>query len=113
MIALIADIVSWISILAGIGFLLVGGIGLLRMPDFYTRCHAAGVTDTGATILILFGLMVQAGWSLVAVKLLLVFGFLFFTSPTSTHAVAHAAYGSGLRPVGTQDVSDEAGESDR
>lgn len=113
MIEIAADVVSWISILGGIGFLLVGGIGLLRMPDFYTRCHAAGVTDTGATLLILFGLIVQAGWSLVAVKLLMVFGFLFFTSPTATHAVAHAAYGSGLRPVGTQDAADEKGESDR
>ena len=96
MIAIIVDALSWIAIVGGVLLLLAGGIGLLRMPDFYTRCHAAGITDTGATLLILVGLMLQAGFSLVTVKLLLILIFLFFTSPTATHALAHAAYTGGM-----------------
>ncbi|MEX2642164.1 MAG: monovalent cation/H(+) antiporter subunit G [Acetobacterales bacterium] len=113
MISVAVDVLSWISILAGTAFLLVGGIGILRMPDFYTRCHAAGVTDTGATLLIVLGLMLQAGWSVVAVKLALVLAFLFFTSPTATHAVSHAAYGSGLRPPGSPEASPADEEVER
>ncbi len=83
-----------------IGSLLVltGALGMLRLPDFYTRMHAAGITDTLGADLILLGLMVQAGFSLVTVKLLLIGAFLFFTSPTSTHAIANAAFTSGLKP---------------
>ena len=71
---------------------------LIRMPDFYTRMHAAGITDTLGADLILAGLMVQAGFSLVTIKLLLIGAFLFFTSPTSTHAIANAALTAGLKP---------------
>ncbi|MFN4089651.1 MAG: monovalent cation/H(+) antiporter subunit G [Alphaproteobacteria bacterium] len=96
--AIVVDLISWACILAGVGLLLAGAIGILRMPDFYTRCHAAGVTDTGATLLIILGLVFQAGFSFVSVKLLLILVFLFFTSPTATHALAHAAYTGGMRP---------------
>ena len=93
------DIVSWLLILAGSGFLLIGGTGLLRLPDFYTRLHAAGVTDTLGAELLLLGMMVQAGLSLITMKLIFIGVFLFFTSPTATHAVANAAYTAGLRPL--------------
>lgn len=98
MIGIVVDILSWLAIAAGVVLLLAGGIGLVRLPEFYTRCHAAGVTDTGATLLILVGLMLQAGLSLVTVKLILILMFLFFTSPVATHALAHAAYTTGVRP---------------
>ncbi len=96
--AMITDILSWMLLLGGGFFLIVGGIGLLRLPDFYTRLHAAGITDTLGAGLILLGLMVQAGPTLVTIKLILIGVFLFFTSPTATHAVANAAFVAGLKP---------------
>lgn len=111
MIDLVVDVLSWLAIGSGVLFLLAGGIGLVRMPDFYTRCHAAGVTDTGATLLIIVGLMLQAGLTLVTVKLALILVFLFFTSPTATHALAHAAYTGGMRPEKAQDTTDSPGEA--
>ena len=89
------------AILMGAGsiFILVGALGLVRLPDFYTRMHAAGVTDTLGAELLLLGMMLQAGLSLVTLKLVLIALFIFFTSPTSTHAVANAAKVMGLRPV--------------
>ena len=96
--ALIIDAVSWALLASGAFLVVVGALGLIRMPDFYTRMHAAGITDTLGADLILAGLMVQAGFSLVTVKLLLIGAFLFFTSPTSTHAIANAALTAGLKP---------------
>ncbi|MCH7599676.1 MAG: monovalent cation/H(+) antiporter subunit G [Myxococcales bacterium] len=90
------DLVSWICLVIGSLFCLIGGIGMLRMPDFYTRGHAAGVTDTLGAGLILLGLMFQAGFGLVAVKLAMVLFFLFVTSPTSTHALFKSAYAKGV-----------------
>ena len=95
---LVIDGVSWALLASGSFMVLVGALGLVRMPDFYTRMHAAGITDTLGADLILLGLMVQAGFSLVTVKLLLIGAFLFFTSPTSTHAIANAAFTAGLTP---------------
>ena len=97
---------GFILIAGGIVLLFAGGIGLVRLPEFYTRCHAAGITDTGATLLILLGLMLQAGLSLVTVKLILILMFLFFTSPVATHALAHAAYTSGVRPPAEDKVAE-------
>ena len=84
---------------AGSIFVLIGAFGLVRLPDFYTRLHAAGITDTLGAELILLGLMFQAGLSLVTVKLILISLFIFFTSPTATHAVANAARVMGLKPM--------------
>ena len=78
MMATIFDGLSWICLLAGGFFVLVGGIGLIRLPDFFTRLHAAGITDTMGAGLILLGLALQSGFGLVAIKLLLFFGFLIF-----------------------------------
>ncbi|MHA1569867.1 MAG: monovalent cation/H(+) antiporter subunit G [Alphaproteobacteria bacterium] len=102
----VGDIFSWLLILGGGFFLVVGAIGVLRLPDFFTRQHAAGMTDTLGAGLLLAGLMVQGGFSLVTVKLVLIVAFLFFTSPTSTHALAQAAVGSGLKPLLDRDPED-------
>jgi multicomponent Na+:H+ antiporter subunit G len=99
MMAAAVDILSWVLLVAGAGFLLVGGIGVLRMPDVYTRAHAAGITDTLGADLILVGLILQSGFTLVSVKLVLILIFIFFTSPTSTHALIHTAHANGLDPV--------------
>lgn len=93
------DWLSWGCLLAGGFFGIVGGIGLLRFPDFFTRLHAAGVTDTLGATLILSGLMLQTESGLVTVKLLLILAFAFFTSPTATHALAKAALHGKLKPL--------------
>ena len=76
------DVGSWLCLVAGGLFCIVGGLGLLRMPDFFTRMHAASVTETLGAGLILTGLMLQSGWSLVSAKLLIVGLLIFFTGPT-------------------------------
>lgn len=102
------DVVSWISILSGLFFILVGGIGLIRMPDVYTRLHAAGMTDTMGAGLVLIGLSFQAGLTLITVRLLMIWAFLLFTSPIATHVVARAALHGKLEPI---QVDVEGGES--
>lgn len=84
---------------AGLFFVLAGTIGVIRLPDFYTRLHAAGMTDTLGAELILLALIFQADNVQMVLKLLLVAFFLFVTSPTATHAVAHGAYRAGLKPL--------------
>lgn len=98
MMPLVLDIVSWVLLMSGCALVLIGSLGLVRMPDFYCRLHPAGITDTLGADLILLGLMVQAGFSLVTIKLVLIGAFMFFTSPTSTHAIANAALVAGLKP---------------
>ena len=98
-------------ILSGCIFVLAGALGVLRMPDFFTRMHAAGMTDTLGAEFILFGLILQAGFTQMSLKLLLVAFFLFVTSPTATHAIANAAQKSGLKPfLGTYKAPDLSGD---
>ncbi|MGB4120340.1 MAG: monovalent cation/H(+) antiporter subunit G [Burkholderiaceae bacterium] len=80
-------------------FCVIGAIGLLRMPDFFTRMHAASVIETLGAGLILFGLIIQAGWTLIAVKLVMLFLLIFFASPTASHALARAALAKGMKPL--------------
>lgn len=96
--ALIADILTALFILPGAFCVLVGGIGVMRMPDFYTRLHAAGVTDTLGAGLILVGLLFQGGFSLISVKLLMILAFLLFTSPTACHVLCRAAMADKNNP---------------
>ena len=91
-------VLSGALLLSGAAFAVIGGVGLLRLPDFFTRIHGAGITDTLGAGLILSGLMLQAGDSLVGVKLVMILLFLWITGPTSTHALAKAAMTSGLKP---------------
>ncbi len=95
---MIIDILSWIFLLSGGLLGVVGGIGIHRFPDFYSRQHATGITDTLCAMLILLGLGLQAGISLAAFKLALIFMFLFLTCPTASHALANAAMHGGLKP---------------
>lgn len=99
----VLDLLSWFCLLAGGAFCLIGGIGLLRMPDFYTRGHAAGVSDTLGAGLILVGLMFQSGITLITAKLVIVFFFLYVTSPTATHALFKAAHANGMRWNGARE----------
>ena len=95
----VIDLLSWVCLVGGGLFCMVGAVGLLRMPDFYTRMHAASVIETLGAGLILFGLALQAGPTLVAAKLLLVGVLIFFASPTASHALARAAMARGLKPL--------------
>ncbi len=96
--SVLLDILSWLLLMAGSFFVVTGGIGLVRMPDFFTRLHPSGLVDTMGATLIVAGLVLQAEEWQVSVKLLLVLVFLYFTGPTATHAVAHAALVGGLKP---------------
>lgn len=99
--SVILDVASWAFLGAGGFFCMVGALGLVRMPDFFTRMHAASVTDTLGAGLVLTGLVLQAGLTLIAVKLLIIGLLIFFTSPTATHALAKAALARGLVPHAT------------
>ncbi len=108
------DVLSWISILLGLFFIVVGSIGVLRFPDVYTRLHASGMTDTMGAGLVLVGLSFQSGLSLesgawlITVRLLMIWAFLLFTSPIATHALARAALHGKVEPIR---VDLEGGES--
>ena len=96
---LVLDVLSWFCFVAGGGLCIVGGIGLIRLPDLFTRMHAAGVIDTLGMALVMVGLMIQGGLTLVTVKLVIVVVFMLFTSPTATHALAKAALHGGMKPL--------------
>jgi len=93
------DITSAIFLLIGSFLCVSGGVGILRFPDFYTRMHAAGVTDTLATAMILIGLMLQNPDGIVVLKLLIILLMTLFISPTASHALASAAVHNDLKPV--------------
>lgn len=95
---IVLDVVMWAFLLTGSFFAVVGGIGIVRLPDFYTRLHGGGVTDTMGAGLILIGLMFQSGIELATIKLLMILTFLLITSPTSCHALAQAAMNQELKP---------------
>ncbi|MCC2111913.1 MAG: monovalent cation/H(+) antiporter subunit G [Hyphomicrobiales bacterium] len=95
----VIDLLSWALLLAGGFFIVVGAIGINRMPDVFTRMHAASVSDTLGAGFLLIGMMLQAGFSLVTVKLIVIFMLLFFQSPLATHALTQAALYVGLKPL--------------
>lgn len=91
--------ISWGLIALGSIFVVIGAIGIYRLPDVFTRLHATGVIDiTGATFLFL-GMALQSTSIIVTFKLFALFGLLFFTSPVATHALAQAALADGVKPV--------------
>jgi len=96
---IVLDILTWVFLLLGSFFALVGGVGIVRLPEFYSRLHGGGITDTLGAGLIVTGLLFQGGLSLTTVKLLMILFFLMVTSPTSCHALAKSALAQGLKPV--------------
>lgn len=88
-------------------FCVIGAVGLLRMPDFYTRMHAASVIETLGAGLVIAGLMLLAGLTLATAKLAILGLLIFFASPTATHALAKAAHERGIVPVLGGDASGE------
>lgn len=94
----ILEIISWFFLLSGSFLIITGALGTVRFPDFYTRMHAAGITDSLGAPLVLVSLAVQDGLTLFSGKIILLILFLLITGPTSTHALARAAMLSGLKP---------------
>ncbi|NNF14614.1 MAG: monovalent cation/H(+) antiporter subunit G [Gemmatimonadetes bacterium] len=101
------DVLSWVAIAGGLFFMLVGTVGILRMPDVYTRLHAAGMTDTMGAGLLLLGMALQtiagimhgeSGYWFVLIRIVLIYGFLLFTSPIACHALARAGIAGGVEP---------------
>lgn len=99
----VVNLLSWALILVGSVIMIAGGLGLLRLPDLYTRLHAGSVTDTGATMLVTAGLFLQAllvfDNPMAAIKLFLILFFTLFTTPTASHALAKTALLGGLVPT--------------
>jgi multicomponent Na+:H+ antiporter subunit G len=91
-------LLSVIFVSAGAFFMLVGSIGLLRLPDFYSRSHATGKADTLGIMLVIFGLILYEGATLNSAKLLIILMFVALTNPTATHALARAAFHFGIKP---------------
>jgi multicomponent Na+:H+ antiporter subunit G len=91
-------LIGGLLVIAGAVLAIVGAIGVIRFPDVYTRIHAASITDTGGATLVLAGLAMISGLSLVTLKLAVVWVAVMVTSPTAAHALASAAFGSGERP---------------
>ena len=116
----ILDYISWFCLIVGVLFCIIGAVGMLRLPDFYCRTHAATITDTLGAGLMLVGMMLQAvdymivdgqwqpgGW-LVLTKLMFLAAFMLFTSPTSGHALVKAAYAHGVSFVSNEKRDDDA-----
>lgn len=101
---------SWACLLGGSFFILVSSLAVLRLPDYFSRIHGAGITDTLGAVLMLLGLGFQAGLSLVSFKLLLTLLFMMLTGPVTVHALAKTAYRQGLKPV-LADPDDRGGRS--
>jgi multicomponent Na+:H+ antiporter subunit G len=101
--ALAADVVSWAFIVLGSFFTVVGMLGLIRMPELFTRMHAASVMETLGAGLLILGMIVQAGLGLVTLKLLFILALFVVTAPVVTHALAQAALHEGVRPILSED----------
>ena len=95
----IINLVSSLFITIGALSIIVGLLGVYRMPDFYTRLHAASIIDTLGAILILFGLILHHGLNIVSLKLLLILIFILITTPTAAHALAKSALHGNLKPI--------------
>ena len=108
MLETLLDLLSWILLALGGLFVFVGGLGALRMPDLYTRMHAASVTDSIAPILIIGGIILQAGLSLASIKLVAILLFLLLTGPTASNALASAALLAGTRPGKATPLNEES-----
>jgi len=94
----VLEIISFALMGLGAVMLIIGGVGLIRLNDVFSRMHAVGIIDTLGAVAVLAGLMIQAGLGMVSIKLVLIVFFILFTSPTATHALARAALNGGVHP---------------
>ena len=105
---LLLDVVSSILLIAGVFFGLSGAMGIIKFPDFFTRIHAASVTDSITTILIIGGLLLQTTLDINTAKLLFILVFLLITCPAASHALAKSArHGGLLTPAEAKETQQE------
>ena len=97
------EFASWVLILLGSFFTIVGAFGIVRMPEIFTRMHAASVTDTFGIGFLILGMGLQAGFDLVTLKLVFLLALFFFTGPVVTHALAQACLHEGVKPLLAED----------
>lgn len=95
---LFLEILSGIFFFLGIISILIGSIGIIKLPDVFSRLHASGMIDTAGVAFIILGMVLQSGLSITSIKLILIGVFIFFTSPISGHAVALVANSMGIKP---------------
>ncbi len=91
-------IITYLLLAGGLFFLAVSSVGVVRLPDFYSRCHAVGKSETLGSMLVLFGLAVFNGLEVNTWKILIILVFIVLANPTATHIIARAAYRTGLQP---------------
>lgn len=103
MVDILIHLVSWLLIAIACVFIVSGAVGLVRMPDLYTRLHAASLTDTGGAIVLSLALLLQAVFvfdnPMAAIKVVLILFFTLFTAPTASHALAKTALLCGQVPT--------------
>lgn len=90
---------SIVLVLSGIYFMFIGSLGVLRMPDFYSRTHAVSTSDSLGILLVIIGLIIYEGATINSLKLSLIVLFVALSNPIGTHALARAAYKSGVKPL--------------
>ena len=106
----ILELLSALCLFMGGVLCVTGGIGLLRMPDFFSRVHASGVTETLAAPLLLIGMALQMEWSLELAKVIMILLLVLATNPTATHAMAKATLHGGQRPLVFDNDDSSGGE---
>ncbi len=107
MMEILLNVIIWILLGAGSFFYVVGALGLLRMPDVFTRMHATSVSDTFGALLLLVAMILQAGLSLVTFKLAITLAIILYTGPVATHALARAARHADIEPMLENDDNKE------
>lgn len=108
--SILLDVLSWLSILIGAFAVITASLGLMRLPEFFSRTHSTGILDTLGAGMILLGFGLQTGLSLVTFKLALVFVFILITGPTAAHALARSALHSGVKPINMKEREDGSSE---
>ena len=97
-------LIAAVMVLVGLVFFFGGAVGMIRLPDFYSRLHAAGMLDTMGLLLSMGGMALylvvdfNLGNFLSALKIILIVAFIFITSPTATHAIVDAGIRAGMKP---------------
>lgn len=107
----IQNIVSIVFIVGGIFFILIAGVGIVRLPDFYSRTHAVSKSDTLGILLVVLGLIVYEGFTINSLKLSFIFVLVALSNPIGSHALGMAALKKGLKPVLGQSTNKEKEES--
>ncbi|MFL2836157.1 MAG: monovalent cation/H(+) antiporter subunit G [Alphaproteobacteria bacterium] len=104
---IVTSYLSNLMLITGSLFLLIGAIGLIRMPDVFTRMHAASIMETAGASLIIIGLIINTGFTIVSLKLIVIMLAIFYISSVATHALARACIHDNLKPTAINKESDQ------